>query len=385
MVSPQPEVGPSFPNHIRRSVRLRSSNRDADAGSSILVRKVALGALLALAACGGETPVEEVFLPQIITGEPVRVIGSPGDSSVLTFGIISDVDVRPDGTLLITDRLAARIVHVSPEGTVITTFGRSGSGPGEFVGPLELALLPGDEYAVLDGDRGLATRVKVDAGRHSYVADVPIRLNALHICSLGAQLVIDAHSVDHGFYRYDLEGEIVQGYYPLPETVDPAFGAAEQDDLRNRLGLGNLRCLETGQVLFLPEYDSTLRAFALNGHEAWSVQIQPHSTLGYRRDASGRMAADVPPQGWVHRGVSVHALGPDLILVQLQHYGESAGGYVDPPVEVRLIRPSTGEQRTVIDTLPILAHLDGEFAWGWRNLPFPQVVRMPFKVVVPRD
>jgi len=338
-----------------------------------------------VAACVGGESGEDVSAPQVIAGAPTLEIGSTGDSSALTFGSISDVEVRPDGTLLIADQLAARVVHVSPEGTVIATFGRSGSGPGEFVGPVDLALLPGDEYAVLDVDRGLATRVRVAGDRHSYVGDLPLRLQALHFCSLGAELVVDSYFGDHAFYRYDLEGELVQEYYPLPETVDPAFDAAAQETMRGRLGLGNLRCLETGEVLFLPEYDSALRAFAPNGQEEWSVRLQTHATLGYRRDPEGRPTVEVPAQGWVHRGVAVHAVGPDLILAQLQHFGDSAGGRADPPTEMRLIRPSTGEQFTVIDTLPTLAYVAAEYAWGWRNLPFPQVVRIPFKVQMPHD
>lgn len=56
--------------------------------------------------------------------------------------------------------------------------------------------------------------------------------------------------------------------------------------------------------------------------------------------------------------------------------GPEAGGRDDPPSELRLFRPSDGAQVILPDTLPRIEHIEGSTAWGWRNLPFPQVVRM---------
>ncbi|ROQ21415.1 NHL repeat-containing protein [Marinimicrobium koreense] len=61
------------------------------------------------------------------------------------------VAVRADGTLLIADSYGQRIVHITPDGEVLESWGGAGRGPGEFSYPADVALAPDGGFYVADG------------------------------------------------------------------------------------------------------------------------------------------------------------------------------------------------------------------------------------------
>lgn len=77
-------------------------------------------------------------------GELLMTLGEPGGAAEPDyFYQPSDVLVTTDGTIFVADghgRGNARIMKFTSDGTLITTFGTKGSGPGEFNGPHALAM-----------------------------------------------------------------------------------------------------------------------------------------------------------------------------------------------------------------------------------------------------
>jgi streptogramin lyase len=59
--------------------------------------------------------------------------------------------VYPDGSLLVADTYAQRIVHLARDGSVLRTWAGSGSGPGEFSYPTDVALDSDGGFFVADG------------------------------------------------------------------------------------------------------------------------------------------------------------------------------------------------------------------------------------------
>lgn len=66
------------------------------------------------------------------------------------FGNILGADTDPEGNLLVLDGVSCTVKIFSPEGEHLGCFGGLGSGPGEFLQPLDLAVLPNGEIAVTD-------------------------------------------------------------------------------------------------------------------------------------------------------------------------------------------------------------------------------------------
>jgi hypothetical protein len=72
------------------------------------------------------------------------------DTTLRYFGSISDVQVAPGtGRVFVLDGLNARVSAFSPDGVFLAAWGRRGRGPGEFDGPVSLAV-ERDTVAVVD-------------------------------------------------------------------------------------------------------------------------------------------------------------------------------------------------------------------------------------------
>lgn len=61
------------------------------------------------------------------------------------------VAVRADGSLLVADTYAQRIVHLSPDGRVLESWSGAGIGPGAFSYPTDVAIAPDGSFYVADG------------------------------------------------------------------------------------------------------------------------------------------------------------------------------------------------------------------------------------------
>ena len=320
------------------------------------------------------------FTPVAEVGAPIVTIGVE-DGAGVVFGSIGDVAVRADGSILVADPVSARIWHLTEQGTLIASFGGRGDGPGELQSPIEVALLPSNEYVILDADRFRLTRVRIRGTEHEYAGDIPIAFQALHLCSQGDELILDPYAGAHALTRIDLNGTVITEIGPLPVDLDPSFGEDGQEFLRNRLGTGVPICSANGDVAFLPEWDPTIHVFARDGVQESVHTLSPHTTLEWRVGDAGRPDPVLSPEGWVHRAVSFNPMGTEFLVAQLAAFDGSRGSRDADPIELRVIRRSDGGQARIELTLPRLAYIDNGEAWAWSNVPYPHVVRIPFRIV----
>ena len=79
---------------------------------------------------------------------PIYTLGWAADGPTFTW--IQSGQVLPDGGALVGDFGAKAIYRVGPDGSVVTTWGREGEGPGEYQG-LDAMLWRGDSVVVSDG------------------------------------------------------------------------------------------------------------------------------------------------------------------------------------------------------------------------------------------
>jgi len=78
--------------------------------------------------------------------DPVLVL--PTDQTVL--GAIADMDLLPNGNILVLDEQAHQILEFDREGALVRTLGRDGQGPGEIRGAVELEVAPDGQIWLLD-------------------------------------------------------------------------------------------------------------------------------------------------------------------------------------------------------------------------------------------
>lgn len=180
-----------------------------------------LPALLLLAACddsprpspaslvlerGGSVTLTQAS--QIVIQESDSLfLSSPGD-----FGLEPS-----DGSFYVTDQFAGRVLQIGRDGRVIRTFGRKGSGPGEFA-QINLMFSRGDELFVHEGRQSVfhvfdrRTGEYRDGRRHEGIfRDVRLVGNTAW---LGIQNATRGTSVA----RWDLNADSVQYLVPLPKA-----------------------------------------------------------------------------------------------------------------------------------------------------------------------
>lgn len=109
-----------------------------------------LGRPMNLAIADGKLYVPDYFEDVIyvftLGGEFLRAIEA--DDGLNSPG---GVAVRPDGSLLVADTYAQRIVHLAPDGKVLASWGGTGIDAGEFSYPTDVAIAPDGGFYVADG------------------------------------------------------------------------------------------------------------------------------------------------------------------------------------------------------------------------------------------
>jgi hypothetical protein len=179
------------------------------------VRVVALGLLLGACrdqarpeislngATGGPalTPVSRLVLQESDT----LFLSSPGDFAV----------EPADGSFYVTDQFAGRLLQIERTGRIVRTFGRKGSGPGEFA-QINLMFSRGDELFVNEGRRSVfhvfsrRTGEVMGGRRHEGILrDARV---VGHTVWLGMQNSAQGTAVA----RWDLDSDSVRYMIPLP-------------------------------------------------------------------------------------------------------------------------------------------------------------------------
>ncbi|HET7464424.1 MAG TPA: hypothetical protein VFJ82_24405 [Longimicrobium sp.] len=133
-------------------------NRQQRRAAAVFCAAAAAAACRRPAPDGGETPVAYTAVERART-----------DSSAnLTWAHAVDVDRR--GNVYVGDQWAVKVF--APDGTLLRTVGRRGSGPGEFQGIASVAVIPGDSLFVFDGGSWRVTVLEPGTGRAAYTVQV---------------------------------------------------------------------------------------------------------------------------------------------------------------------------------------------------------------------
>lgn len=129
-----------------------------------------------------ELPVKETILVFLITSLMVSVSGSPvfGDTGFdahfekalqVSANQPSDIAIGADGSLFLVDGVNHRIVVVEPGGRIKSTFGKQGTGPGEFRFPLGICITDDGRIFVADtGNR----RIQIFDSRFKHIGGFPV-------------------------------------------------------------------------------------------------------------------------------------------------------------------------------------------------------------------
>jgi hypothetical protein len=192
-------------------------------------------------------------------------IGTTEGDTADSFGQISDLAIGPTNDVLVFDRQPPSLRHFDSAGTFVRTIGRSGQGPGEYIGANGLKVHRDGRIALWD--EGNRVNFYAPTGELITSSAVPggggFRTNGwLFVDTLGNTYIrARVASVpgenpraerNFGLLRYDPRGGIVDSLRPPRATIDPVSLTASSN--------GNLW---TTLVPFTPQF---LWTFSPHGH-----------------------------------------------------------------------------------------------------------------------
>lgn len=202
---------------------------------------------------------------------PVK-IGTMDGPTEGVFGSVDDVVVAPSGEVLILDRQTSRVSSWSVSGGYLHDVGRRGSGPGEYLDPIDLAITSAGELLVLDQGNGKVLRFGRTAGRgRALVGEVRHGLPAQALCSTEGLVFLLSPGRERLVAVMDHDGAILREF-ALPH--EPT--AAERKALRGYpsvpLNYGRIAC-GAGRVLLTGQQTGVVRAFSLRGEHLWTHEL----------------------------------------------------------------------------------------------------------------
>lgn len=120
------------------------------------------GSACLLCVCGGQPPAEGPPASRNVQLAITDSIGVEMGDSNYVFGSIMSIEVGPDGLLYVLDRGRARVMVYDTLGVFQRQIGSEGTGPGEMINPLSMAVM---------GDGRITVCAAYNGGMYTYAPD----------------------------------------------------------------------------------------------------------------------------------------------------------------------------------------------------------------------
>ena len=225
------------------------------------------------------------------------------------FGLVGDVAVASDGRAFVLDVMSEQVGIFTASGQRTATLGREGDGPGEFSGPVALAVDDRNDVFVLDERSQRATVFSGADGM--YRRSFPLDFHPRDLCFLNGRLYVlgvrDAHLIHE---VSPVDGKVVRSFAPDPESGDMLLAGYR--------GGGYLACGREDEIVFLPALRPDVAVYkASSGTHIATAPIPEFRGLRVTRTASGSVTFEAPGGVRNDNASSIIPLGPGAYLVQV--------------------------------------------------------------------
>ncbi|HEV3049328.1 MAG TPA: 6-bladed beta-propeller [Longimicrobium sp.] len=342
-----------------RMKKLRSTGWSRSTASTAF----AVVCAVVVAACEVKSSTENA-LPRF---EPLARIGSADGRDASTLGVVADVGTDSRGRVLVLDVAKRRLAVFSPQGTLMESLGREGSGPGEFQVPVALAVDARDRVYVLDLARGGLLVFDASGEQVRPLDDLPLRLNATDLCTIGERLF--ALGARDGRLIHEIsptDGRVIRSLAADTAAADPVMA-----HLRST---GHLACGPGDTLTFLPSsLPEVLRFSASSGERIGRIAIPGYRAVQITRQADGGVTFRAPEGGEVDTGSSIVTLADGRQLIQAGPV--VAGGLITEfgPVRTFVVRWDDASITPLPGTHPRIVSMRGDRAFTADTYPSPSV------------
>lgn len=342
-----------------------------------------LGLLLAgtggLAACEAARPAPPApeadaaapVLPDALEGVSRSLLNVPGSPPENAFGLVGDLARTSDGRMYVLDALNREVGVFAASGERRTLLGRSGPGPGEFLGPVALAVdeVSGGLY-VLDERRQGIDLFDLDGGE--WQRTIPLDFHAGDLCFVSGRLyVLGARD---GFLLHEVspaDGRVLRSFGPDADSKDILLAGYRAS--------GYIGCAPSGEIAFLPGLRPVVTRFsAERGEVLGTTPIPGYSEVRVRPAAGGGMRFDVPGGGGHDYGSSIIPLPDGDWLIQVGRLKPGTSSHHEfISVRSYLLSGREGQIRALAVQLPRVMAADTRGFHAVDTSPYPAVHIVP--------
>lgn len=318
-------------------------------------------------ADGPEQHENEIPIAGALHDSVGAVLHVSGSAHETLFGLVGDVGIGRDGRSYVLDVLERNVAVFTASGDREAVLGGPGQGPGEFMGPVALAVDGADGGVYVMDERN--QRIEVFAGAEpAWERSFQIDFHGRDLCFLAGRLYVLGPR--RGFLLHELspvDGAVLRSFAPDAESEDVLLASYRAD--------GYLGCAASGELTFLPMLrPDVVRFDAASGKELGSIAVPDYRAVRVTPTADGGMKFDVPGGGGHDYASAILALPAGGWLIQVgrlrprptnAHEFQSIRSYVVSADGAR-VRPSSLP-------LPRLMATRGDSAFAVETNPYPAV------------
>jgi hypothetical protein len=332
------------------------------------------GATAAAYRAGRQAPAAQpdaddpaLAIPQLPVSGALARLTVPGSPPESAFGLVADVASAGDGRAFVLDALQRQVGVFGASGERTAVLGRAGPGPGEFLGPIALAVDDerGALYVLDERRQGLDL---FDAERGAWQRTIPLDFQAADLCLASGRLYVLGGR--GGYLLHEVspaDGRVLRSFAPDPDSRDLL--------LRGYRASGYLGCTPSGEIAFLPSLRPEVMRFdASTGKLLDAPPIPGYRPVRVRRVPGGTVQFDVPGGGDHDYGSSILPLPGGDWLVQVGRLKRGSTSHHEF-VSVRSLRlsASDGRMRPLTTRIPRVMASAGAVAYAVETSPFPAV------------
>ena len=225
-----------------------------------------------LAPPGDPSTIQLTYLSTLSVLDTVQIGVNEGDEDEI-LGNVVDVAHDPDGRIFVLDSEFATVRIYDPDGSHVGSFGRSGTGPGEFQSAASLSLSDSGRFAVVVSGIG---PIQVFARREDGLFEYRNSISKHEIasrsgCAMNGHLYLLGYHPERSgpIHKFTLEGEYVDSFGEL-------YKSKNEFVVRVLSGTGLIACSEMHNVVgFIREGVPVLTGYAANnGSMLWRVKFE---------------------------------------------------------------------------------------------------------------
>jgi len=309
-------------------------------------------------------------LPDALTGRAHARLTVPGSPAERTFGLVGDVAMAGDGRTFVLDVMNREVSMFGTAGERTALLGQAGPGPGEFLGPVALAVndAAGGLYVLDERKQGLDEFNE----RGEWRRTVPLDFHASDLCFISGRLYV--LGAREGFLLHEVspkDGAVLRSFAPDADS--------EESLLRRYRAGGYLGCASSGEIAFLPSLRPEVTRFsAERGTLLGTAAIPGYRAVRVRRMDGGSMQFSAPDGEVPDYGSSILPLpGGDWLL----QVGRLDPGARNPHefTSVRSHRLSArdGQVRPLAVQLPRVMAVGENVVYTAETSPYPAVRAIP--------